>query len=233
MLHAVVLLVIVLGADDLASHIPTAVLAGILVKVGVDIIDWDYLKRLRTAPRPGVAIMLTVFGLTVLVDLMIEVAVGMVMASFLFMHRMTKLQLEGINFVSGDQPTNIKLDSREREILELAGNRLVLFHLHGPMSFSAAKGMIRRFSMISGYDAMILDLTDVPSIDFTSSRALDDIIRAAKKKSCCILLAGMNAKTKVTLWEQKVLDLVEERFIFDDRKQALEMAASEIAKLND
>ena len=66
-LHAVVLLAIVLGAGGFASYIPHAVLAGILIKVGTDIIDWDYLKRLRHAPKAGVAMMITVLLITVFV----------------------------------------------------------------------------------------------------------------------------------------------------------------------
>ena len=93
-LHAVVLLIIVLGAGPLASEIPKAVLAGILIKVGTDIIDWDYLKRLKTAPKAGVLLMVTVLLLTVFVDLIMAVAVGMVMSSFIFMKRMTDLQLK-------------------------------------------------------------------------------------------------------------------------------------------
>ncbi len=83
-LHAVILLAIVLGAGSLAQDIPKAVLAGILIKVGTDIIDWDYLKRLKHAPKAGIVIMLTVFIVTVVVDLLLAVGIGMVMASFLF-----------------------------------------------------------------------------------------------------------------------------------------------------
>jgi len=72
-LHAVVLLAIVLGAGSLASEIPKAVLAGILIKVGTDIIDWDYLKRLKVAPKAGVLNMLTVLVVTVTIDLLLAV----------------------------------------------------------------------------------------------------------------------------------------------------------------
>jgi MFS superfamily sulfate permease-like transporter len=87
-LHAIVLLGIVLGAGGLAKYIPHAVLAGILIKVGTDIIDWDYLKHLRRAPLAGVIMMFTVLGITVFVDLITAVAVGVVMASLIFMKRM-------------------------------------------------------------------------------------------------------------------------------------------------
>lgn len=92
-LHAIILLAIVLGAGSLASDIPKAVLAGILIKVGTDIIDWDYLKRLKTAPKAGIVIMFTVLIVTVTIDLLLAVGIGMVMASFLFMQRMTDIQI--------------------------------------------------------------------------------------------------------------------------------------------
>jgi SulP family sulfate permease len=96
----VILLAIVLGAGGLAAHIPKAVLAGILVKVGVDIIDWDYLKRVKTIPKTGVILMITVLLLTVFVDLIIAVSVRMVMASMIFLKRMTDLQLQSITVVN-------------------------------------------------------------------------------------------------------------------------------------
>ncbi|MDX1812090.1 MAG: SulP family inorganic anion transporter, partial [Gammaproteobacteria bacterium] len=82
-LHALVLFAIVLGAGVVASYIPNAILAGILVKVGYDIIDWDYLKRMRHISRGGLLIMSSVFFITVFVDLITAVAVGMIMAAFI------------------------------------------------------------------------------------------------------------------------------------------------------
>ncbi|MCK5481080.1 MAG: SulP family inorganic anion transporter, partial [Gammaproteobacteria bacterium] len=75
-LHALVLLGIVLGAGPLASEIPKAVLAGILIKVGTDIIDWDYLRRIPVAPKAGVLIMFTVLIVTVTIDLLLAVGIG-------------------------------------------------------------------------------------------------------------------------------------------------------------
>jgi SulP family sulfate permease len=106
-LHALVLLAIVLGLGGLAQHIPHAVLAGILIKVGIDIIDWPYLRRIREAPRAGVFFMLVVLLLTVLVDLITAVGVGIVLASLLFVKRMSDLQLANIKAITGetDEPS--------------------------------------------------------------------------------------------------------------------------------
>ena len=96
-LHALVLLAIILGAGGLASEIPHAVLAGILIKVGTDIIDWDFLRRVRHTPGAGVFIMLVVLLMTVFVDLIKAVAVGMAIAGVVFMKRMSDLQLASIS----------------------------------------------------------------------------------------------------------------------------------------
>ena len=177
-LHALVLLAIVLGAGSVARYIPHALLAGILVKVGTDIIDWDYLKRLRTVPLTGVIIMLTVFLITVFVDLITAVAVGMIMASFIFMQRMADLQIESVTAIT-DPRDESPLSDEESQLMEAAKGRILLYHIAGPMSFGAAKWMVRMMADFEEYDVLVLDLSDVPQIDFTSVRALEDILHNA------------------------------------------------------
>ena len=96
--HALVLVAILVGVGPLAERIPLAVLGGILFKVGVDIIDWRFLRHIVRAPRPDVLIMGIVLITTVLVDLIVAVGVGMVLASLIFVKRMGDLrarQLDG------------------------------------------------------------------------------------------------------------------------------------------
>jgi len=189
-LHAVILLAIVLGAGSLASNIPKAVLTGILVKVGVDIIDWDYLKRIRTTPRAGVFIMTTVFLLTVFVDLIMAVSAGMVIASMLFLKRMTDLQVQSITAVN--EPTDaVSLTEHENAILREAQGKILLYHVNGPLSFGAARGMVRRLAHFRQFDVLVVDLTDVPVMDFTSGRALDDIIGNAVKIDRQVFIASI------------------------------------------
>jgi sulfate permease, SulP family len=177
-LHALVLLAIVLGAGSVARYIPHALLAGILIKVGTDIIDWDYLKRLRTVPLAGVIIMLAVFLITVFVDLITAVAVGMIMASFIFMQRMVDLQIESVTAIT-DPHDESPLSEEESQLLAAAKGRILLYHISGPMSFGAAKDMVRMIANFETYDVLILDLSDVPHIDYTSVRALEDILHNA------------------------------------------------------
>jgi len=223
-LHAVILLAIVLGAGSLASNIPGAVLAGILIKVGTDIIDWNYLKRLRSAPKSGAVIMMTVLLLTVFVDLMVAVAIGMIMASMLFLKRMTDLQLEGI-IATNKASDELPLSDREQEILTAAKGRILLYHMEGPLSFGAAKGMVRRLASFREYDLLILDLTDVSMLDFTSSRALDDMIHDTHAVKREVLLAGARPKVQSFLKKQGILQHLEDDHIHRKRHNALNNAA--------
>ena len=219
-LHAVVLLAIVLGAGALAENIPHAVLAGILIKVGTDIIDWDYLKRLHIAPKAGVATMGVVLFVTVFVDLIIAVAIGMAMAGMVFMNRMVDLQLKSISTireVDEDSP----LDEEEAAILAEAKGRILVFHLGGPMSFGAAKGMARRLAQYDEYDVLILDLSDMPQIDFTATRALFDMVHDAQSVGRKVFLVGCRKQVCKMMEQHGVTNQVPKENLVDERMDAL------------
>ncbi len=219
-LHAVILLAIVLGAGSLASDIPKAVLAGILIKVGIDIVDWDYLKRLKHAPKAGIVIMLTVLVVTVTIDLLLAVGIGMVMASFLFMQRITEIQIASMKTIT-KASEELAMSDQENEIMEQANGEIMLFHMSGPMSFSSAKSLLRRHASIAGYNVMLLDLSDVPSIDFTTSRAMEDIITDTITAGKHMLLVGTCESVHKMLKNQGVLALLDADNIFQKRIDAL------------
>ncbi|RKZ99335.1 MAG: sodium-independent anion transporter [Gammaproteobacteria bacterium] len=227
-LHAVILLAIVLGAGALAQDIPKAVLAGILIKVGTDIIDWDYLKRLKYAPKAGIVIMLVVFIVTVTIDLLLAVGIGMVMASFLFMQRMTEMQVKSMHAMTkpGEE---VPLTEEENDILEQADGQILLFHLSGPMSFSSAKSMVRRHAGIAGYHIMLLDLTEVSSIDFTTTRALEDIVIDTTAAGRQLFLVGARKGVHRVLERQGVLRHLDESCLYQKRLDALQRAREVLA----
>lgn len=222
-LHALVLLSVVLGMGPLASYIPHAVLAGILIKVGTDIIDWDFLKRIHRRPKPSVFIMMTVFLITVFVDLITAVAVGTIMASLLFVKRMADLELESITAIT-DPEWEDPLSEEEANIMKRARGGILLFHLGGPMSFSSAKGMCRRFSTFNQYDTLVLDLSDVSAIDYSTSRALEDIIFNTRKLNREVFLVGARDTVANLLERQGILDYLTPGHRYARRIEALEHA---------
>lgn len=223
-LHALALLAIVLGAGAFAKYIPHAVLAGILIKVGTDIIDWDFIKRIPRTPKFTTGLMFAVLFTTVFVDLITAVAVGLVAASLLLVHRMSVLQLSSLKMISG-QSEELPLSPKEIESLDATNGRTLLVHIEGPMSFGAAKGMARRLAGFNEYDALVLDLSDVPRIDFTSALAIEDIIKDAGKASSEMFIVGMTSQVSGLLNKLEILDKLATDHQCTYRIDALEHAA--------
>lgn len=222
--HSIILLLILLFAGGLASLIPHAVLAAILIKIGTDIIDWDYLKRAHKAPLPGVVVMFTVLLMTVFIDLMIAIGVGITMVSLLYMKRMSDLQLEQTRTITEPSEEH-PLSTEEATYIQQAAGRILLFHVSGPMSFGAAKAMVKRVTSVDNYEALVLDLTDVTLVDFTSSLAIEDIILDAQEAGRHIFLAGARPDVKNMLKNQGILKLMLEGHCYETRVEALKNAA--------
>ena len=222
-LHSIILLTIVLGAASLAKFIPHAVLAGILIKVGIDIIDWEYLKRVMTAPRMDVLIMLAVLLITVFIDLITAVGVGVVAASLILVQRLTNLQLEQVKLIT-EPGEEAPLSAEESEIMAELKDQVLLFHLSGPISFGAAKGMTRMLSGIEEYKIMLLDLSDVHMIDTTSCKAIEDIIHDQLATDREVFLIGFNDNVFEVLDSMDVLAPLDKTHVVWSRIEALRAA---------
>ena len=224
MIHAVVLLAVMLGLGRYAALIPHAVLAGILIKVGIDIIDWEYLKRIRTAPRAGLIFMLVVLFLTVLVDLVTAVAVGVVLASLLFVKRMADLQISGIRSVVAPQD-DPSFSAAESASFECIKGKALYVHLGGPMSFGAANELGRRLSSRIDYETLVLDLSATPFMDSSASLSVEGVIQRATSRGQEVLLVGMVPAVEKILAQLKVLRLVPESNRFRVRLDAFRHVA--------
>ncbi len=227
-LHALVLLAVVLGVGGLAESIPHAVLAGILLKVGIDIIDWGYIRRLHRAPKAGVFFMVVVLLLTVFVDLITAVGVGIVLASLLFVKRMSDLQIASMKTITGHSDET-PLSDEETALIEAGHGRIIMFHLSGPISFGAAKGLARRLGAADEYGVLILDLTDVPMIDSSASLAVEDAVRQAHDRGKPVYLVGVGPAIETVLRQLGVIDLIGEDHRYSTRIEALRHAVADIS----
>ncbi len=189
MLHALVLLAVVISLAPLAAQIPHAVLAGILIKVGWDIVDVSYLKRAHKGPRWDLALMALVLGLTVFVDLITAVAAGVVLAALAFVKRLADEQLQA--FRNGKETVTT---DEERELLERAEGHVTLFEFGGPLSFGAAADLglqVRERTKDKG-DAIILDFSSVPFMDVSAARAVETIVCDARHAGKTVYVTGLN-----------------------------------------
>ena len=222
-LHALVLLSIVLGLGGVAKFIPHVVLAGILIKVGTDIIDWDYLKRLHKTGHAGIVIMFTVLFTTVFVDLIIAVAIGMTMAAIMLLKRQTDLQLSKMNIVRGIDEAS-PLSEQGQQIMDDADGQILLYHIGGPVSFGAAKEMQRMQSFQKNYAVLVLDLHDVPALDYTASCAIKDIIKNAQSTDRKVLVIMPHSGPAKILEREQALESVSSEFKHSQRIDALQHA---------
>ena len=226
-LMGLVLLATLLWLGPLAEKIPLAVLAGILLKVGADIIDWRFLRHVWEAPRADVGIMVVVFLITVAVDLITAVGVGVVLASLLFVKEMADLQLANMNVIT-EVHEESPLTAEEAAVMERNAGKIVLIHVDGPMSFGSAKNMVRRLETAPGlgtFTSCVLDLSDVPVIDGTAALAIDDMLRIIRAHKQHLFFVGMQPHVTEALDGFGVLGHIRPGHRYAERLAALQHAA--------
>ena len=219
--RALVLLIVVLWAAPLTSGIPLAVLAGIFLKVGINIIDWAFLKRVHKISWKAAGIVYTVVFLTVFVDLMIAVAVGVFIANILTIDSLEQLQSKSVKAIT-DADDQIVLNQEEKQLLDLANGRLLLFHLSGLMIFGIAKAIAREHSAIANYDVLIVDLGEVPMLGVTSSLAIENAIKEAIEAGRQVIVLGATGKVKRRLEKLGIAGLIPGHHWMGDRLTALQ-----------
>jgi len=223
--RALILLIVVLWAAGLTRNIPMAVLAGIALKVGVDIIDWGFLKRAHKVSIKGALIMYGVILLTVFVDLIVAVGVGVFIANILTIQNLSDVQSQDVKAIT-DADDKIIWSDEEKRLLEEANNRILLFYLSGPMIFGVSKAIAREQSVVENYDILILDLTDVPLLGVTSSLAIENAIKDAVDKGREVFIVGAAGKILKRLQKFGILELIPPQNLITQRVEALRHAVT-------
>ncbi|MCH1492836.1 MAG: SulP family inorganic anion transporter [Luminiphilus sp.] len=212
MIHSAVLAAVVLGLGPIASHIPHAALAGVLIKVGLDIIDFSYLRNAHRGPRWDLALMALVLALTVLVDLITAVGAGVVLAALAYVRQVAKTQLDDLL----SRPLTATSEEEQALIEELI-DRVTVFEFGGPLSFGAAAdvGHHVRERYRDGMHAIVLDFQRVPFIDVSAVRAVETIACDAERAGKDVYFTGMSdeiAETMVGLNADCCLNMEEARY---------------------
>ena len=225
--RALVLLVVVLGLSQYLTVIPSAVLAGIALKVGIDIVDWGFLKRAHKISPKAALIMYGVIALTVFVDLIVAVGVGVFVANILTIERLSNHRADKVKAVTYDDE-EIELNKEEKDLLEKANGSVLLFYLSGPMIFGVAKAISREHNLINDYQALVLDLSEVPILGVTSSLALENAINEALEKGRQVFLVGVSGQAEKRLKKMGVIDKIPTQNLVGDRTTALSKAVNSI-----
>jgi len=226
--RAVILMVVVLAFSGVAAQIPQAVLAGIALKVGVDIVDWGFLKRAHRISISGALIMYLVIALTVLVDLIAAVGIGVFIANILTIDKMSALQSKSVKSIStGDGDLAISDD--ERQLLDQGRGQVLLFQLNGAMIFGVAKAIGREHNAIGDCRAVVFDLTEVSHLGVTAALAVENAVEEAIDKGRQVFVVGASGTTQRRLEKLGLYQKLPAERTSLNRREALQLAVSAVA----
>lgn len=225
-IHSLVLLVILLGAGKYAALIPQSVLAGILITVGIGILDYKSLGHINKVPRADAVIMVIVLLVTVFFDLLIAVGIGMVMASILFMKKMSDL-VEEKTRVSDINSVKNEISWADESMPKYMQDNVVIKHLDGPLFFGFASGFQEKLSKLPYIKFVIIRMEKVPFIDQSGLYALEEAILALERRGIHVLFTGLQTQPEDMLRRIRLIpELISEDNLFKNFNESIDWLAS-------
>lgn len=229
MIHAITLLVFMLLLAPYLGRIPLAVFASVLVMVAWNMSERDHFRHLLRAPRSDIVVLLLTFGLTVFMDLTVAVGVGMVLASLLFMKRMSEVTSLG---VLGEELSETQSLGEFPDLTD--PNSIVrrdvppgveVYEINGPFFFGAAdllKDTLR--GLEKPPKVFIIRMRRVPAIDATGMHALSEFHSKCRRQGTQLLLAGVHAQPIFAMTKYGLVDTIGVNNLFGNIDDALNRA---------
>lgn len=203
MLHAVFILIFMLFANDLMKFVPMAALAAILFIVAWGMSEIDkFIHILRLSMTDRVVMVLT-FGLTVLVDLTVAIAVGVTLAALLFMRHMTTavemqkgVRSKATEVDDDEEPKDKKAEDQRRKLPE----GVEVFRINGPLFFGVAGDLMETFKSFGEMPkVLIIRMGLVPYMDGTGATAIHNLLKSCAEENMKVILSGVQSQPKTLL----------------------------------
>lgn len=214
-LRAAILLAMVLGLGQYVEAIPHAVLAGILMKVGWDIIDWRFITRAHRVQREHLIVMLITMGLTVFLDLITAVAIGLIAAGMASARQFERLEMDSVVSVPLLDRTFLYRDSAD-EVDDFSA-RVGMVALRGSFSVASSNRLINTISAdIHDHEVLILDFSGTLYVDDSAALVVEQLVDTATEENTPVVVMGLSGSPADTLRSLNVLRGVpENRFVAD------------------
>ena len=186
MVHSVVLLLILIVLMPYAALIPMPAIAAILFMVAYNMCGWrEFVTLLKTAPKSDIFVLVTTFVLTVVFDLVVAIEIGFMLAVILFLKRMSDVaDVRSWEYVE-----------EEREGLRIVPKGTLVYELEGPMFFAAADKFLS-VSADKNTKVVILRMSDVPAMDVSALRKLEEVYRSCKRKNITLILSHVTEQPR-------------------------------------
>ena len=223
-LRAAILLALVLGLGKYVEVIPHAVLAGILMKVGWDIIDWRFITRIHRVQREHLLVMVITMGLTVFVDLVTAVVVGLIAAGMAYSRQLERLELDNVVSVPLSDQTFLMIEEDGDDVDEFSA-RVGLVALRGSFSVASSVKLINAISLdIQEHEIVILDFSGTVSIDDSAALVVEQMIDIAIAEDTECIVMGLTGAPETALLSLNVLKRVPEDQFVADLNEAREVS---------
>ena len=208
MLRAGLLLALVMGLGKYVSVIPHAALAGILLKVGWDIVDWRFMKRLHKVRREHLIVMVVTLGLTVFVDLVTAVAFGLIAAGFASALQFERLELDSVVSVPLLDQTFFGLTGTDVDDDPFSAH-VGLVRLNGTFTVASATRLVKVISLdVQEHEVVILDFTDTHYVDDSAALVIEQLIDTALDEDTDCIVTGLDGDAAATLEALNVLQRI-------------------------
>ncbi len=210
MTHAIVLLIMLVAFMPLAKFIPMCTLAAILVNVAYNMSEWHAFKALLKAPKSDITVLLTTFFLTVFLDLVVAIEIGMIFAALLFMKRMSDVTNEGFKF------THDRVDDDDMELkyfIERGNIHLPkgigIYEINGPFFFGVADQFLENaLKYRRPVPVLIIRMRHVPAMDATGLHALRRLHTKCFEVGTKMVLSGVNEQPLKTMTRAGFVDII-------------------------
>lgn len=224
MIAALVLLIITLLLAPVASQIPAAVLAGILITVGIGVMDYKGLKAIPKMPRSEVVIMLVVLLLSVFWNLVYAVGIGLVLASLIFMKKIGDSTAKRSKVVPLNKSDELKLPwSDEIQVPKDLKEEVFIKRLDGPLFFGNTSDFQELATQIPNTAThLIIRMGKVPYVDQSGLYVMEDLVLRLKQNNVKVLLVGLMEQPKLMFESIDIIpDLIPEHKLFKTFKDAM------------
>ncbi len=224
-LRAILLLALLLGLGRFVEPIPHAALAGILMKIGWDVIDWRLLLRIHRIQRHYLFVMLMTLSLTVLVDLVTAVAIGLIAAGMAHARQLEGLELDSVVSVPLLDRTFFAGDARMANVDPLSA-RVGLVAMRGSFTVASSHKLVAVISVdIRDHDVVIFDFSGATHLDDSAAMVIERLIDVAGKADTEIVVAGLAGSVNDALETLNILQRVPEDRIVETLDEARDIAA--------
>ncbi|MBQ4052303.1 MAG: STAS domain-containing protein [Clostridia bacterium] len=221
MVHAVVLLLVLLFLMPYAALIPMPAIAAILFVVAYNMSEWrEFVHTVKTAPKSDIFVMVLTFALTVIFDLVVAIAVGLVLAALLFMKRMSdETRVTGWSYGEGQEdPESIELKSVPQNVR--------VYEVTGPLFFGAADKILN-VTFKDYTRCLILRMRGVSALDATAMNSLEKLYKKCREKKVRLVLSHVNEQPYKVMKKAGFVQMVGEENFCAHIDDALVLAAKE------